>query len=141
MLKESYRVMKKRGFLLLQTYPNRYFYCFIKFNKYSIIPLFLVWLPKNLYSKAIDMYHKGVMLLKHTKWKITRNVSKGTHINCQTLESISELVKSAGFKIDVGFAENTYTEFERTKFALFMERLLKNNSITKQNIYIRAIKI
>lgn len=141
MVKEAYRALKKGGNLVLQTYPNKYAYCFMEFNKYSIIPILLFWLPGDMYPKAIGMYHEGVMLARRLKWKITGAIPKSTHINCQTLESISELVRSAGFKIQVAFAENTYSDYERTGFGKYMEKLLGDNIVTKQNIYLRAEKV
>jgi len=141
MLKESYRTLNNGGILALQTYPNKYAYCFMKFNKYSVIPILLFWLPQNLYLKAIEMYHRGVMLSRRLKWKITGRIPKGTHINCQTLESISQFINSAGFKIDAACAENTYSNYERTAFGKFMEKLLRGNILTKQNIYIIAKKV
>ncbi|MDL2121933.1 MAG: class I SAM-dependent methyltransferase [Deltaproteobacteria bacterium] len=141
MLRESHRTLKDGGNLVLQTYPNKYAYCFMEFKKCSVIPILLFWLPRDLYSKAIGTYHRGVMLARRLKWKITGQCPKDTHINCQTLESISEFVKSAGFKIEVAFAENTYSNYERTAFGKFMGEFLGNNIVTKQNIYLRAEKV
>lgn len=141
MLKESYRVMKNEGILVLQTYPNRYFYCFGNFNKFSVIPIVLFWLPKKLYAKTIDIYHRIVAFIKNLKWKFAWSFPKTGHINCQTLESISEFVTYAGFRIDKAFAENTYSKYERSEFRKLMEKLLRNNVVTKQNIYLKPRKI
>ena len=133
--------MKKGGILVLHTYPNRYFFCFGNFNKFSIIPIVLFWLPKKLYAKITDLYHRIVVFIKRIKWKFAGSFPKSTHVNCQTLENISEFVTYAGFKIDTSFAENTYSVYERTKFRKFMEKLLRDNVVTRQNIYLRARKI
>jgi len=141
MLKESYRVMKHGGIMILQTYPSRYSYYFMIFNKLSVIPILLFWLPKTFYSKFIELYHRGIIIAKRLRWKIIGVIPKGTHINCQTLGSISEFVSTSGFKIERAFAENTYSEYERTRFSKFMEKLLRNHTVTKKNIYIKAKKI
>ncbi len=141
MLKESYRIIKNEGLLVLQTYPNRYGQFFIKFNKFSIIPILLFWLPKILYTQVLDLYEKWVLWLRNMKWKVTGAIPKGMHINCQTLKSISESVAAADFKIETAFAESTYSNYERTNFGKFVEKLLRNNIVTKQNIYLKARKV
>jgi len=140
MIKESFRVLKKKGILILQTYPNRYHSLLCNLSKYSIIPILLFWLPKKIYNKFIQLYYKTIVYIKSINRKLTSIESIGTHINCQTLNSISKSVKVVGFEIEKEFAENTYSIFERSKFSKFMERLLRNNTVTKQNIYIKAIK-
>jgi len=140
-LKESYRVLKDDGILVLQTYPNRYSYCFLKFNKYSLIPILLFWLPKELFSKTIDKYHQIVTFSKYIKYKLIKINPKGTHINCQTLESISRTVEDNRFLVETAFAENSYSIYERTKFSKFMEKILRDNIVTKQNIYLKCKKV
>lgn len=141
MLKESYRVMKSGGIVVLQTYPNRYWQFFMRFNISSIIPTLLFWLPKESYSEVIELYLRTVVSVRCLKWKFTGAIPKGTHVNFQTLESILDSVTAAGFKIDKAFAENTYSNYERTRFAKLVEKITRNNIITKQNIYLKARKI
>lgn len=140
-IKECYRILKIGGEFVIQTYPSKYNYIFST-KKFFIPLLFLFWLPNRLLTPVIIYYDILIYSLRKLKRRIKHRVIEveGGHINMQTLDTMTCLLKKFGFAIEERFIENTYSSYERLARRDLINKLFRNHEFTKNNIYNRCRK-
>lgn len=140
-IKECYWILKPGGKFVIQTYPSKYNYIFSR-KKFFIPLLILFWLPNQLLTPVIVYYDIFIQSLRKLKRRIKHRVIEveSAHINMQTLDTMTCLLKKYCFAIEKGFIEDTYSSYERSARRDLINKLFRNHEFTKNNIYIRCRK-
>lgn len=138
--REIHRVLKSGGQVVLQTYPSRYYYFFLKPNKYELLAYPALLLPRRIVMPYFALMHRMISKMRMLYSHLRGYVIEQAHCNCQTLEQLVGDLQRVGFVVDEAFVENTYSEFERTPNLSKWERLLNNHEVTRNNIYVKAVK-
>lgn len=140
MLRESYRVLKKGGRLILHTYPSMFYYFFNRPGKYTPFVLPVLFLPSRTVFRYLGFLHAMIERMRSIRARIRGYGIEQSHCNCQTLDGLKEAVKMAGFDVYEAFSENTFSSYDVTPYMKLWRRLLRGHEATKNNIYVCGMK-
>lgn len=141
MLKESYRILRPNGKIIIHTFPTKYSNTLDLIEHKNILFLLYLFslLPKVFIESFLYILDRFVFplvyyILRGKSWKLT--VMQDPHCNLQTLNSLKKELIRAKFEITSIYSTNLYKNFFPKKyFAMFAQ-----SQVSKRNLISVATK-